>query len=946
MWLNIKTGYTFKQVYGHLDKIASKCAKICLKAGIKEPYGGIADLGNTFAHIPWMKACKKINIKPIYGVQLPVVEDFQKGIRRYPYNWMTFIAKNTEGLQEIYQLIDLSFQQFYYRQRISYDQLNSTTNNIFVFSGIAPMWNLINRRVYKELSPCTPYSQRKIGRPKNTIACIDNFYPNIKDIYIYEPFADERLRERKTSPIHILTELEWLSEFSNCDNTALSNLKAIAADCNVKLPEAHMVKYIGEDNIEDWCRNGAKKRKIDIITGKYADRYKREIELIKDKNYVDYFLVVADIIRYAKTKMTVGAARGSSAGSLVCYLMEITEIDPLKYDLYFERFIDVNRFDLPDIDIDFQDNKRHLVLKYLEKKYDRDCVAQIGNINRMKPKSAITRFAQALGVPNDAVQELKDSIMERSGGDARANTCMEDTFTDTDIGKKFIKNYPCMEIVKYIEAHPSHTGVHAAGILVCNDPITNYCGINSKDKKRIAMLDKKDAEAINFLKIDVLGLRTLSIIAAVCDQISKPYTWIYEISTKDKLTYDVFNAHRFNGIFQFEGSAVQGLAKQMPIENIEDIAALGALGRPGPLMSGGANSFIAARYNSVITYLSDHPAVMQATKNTYGIIIYQEQMLAIGRNYGKLSWADTSDLRKAASKSLGDEFFNKFKIKFIKGAVEQGESTEAAEAVWKAMHTFGSWSFNKSHAVSYGLISYICGYFKAHHPLEFTVACLNHSKDERTALKILRDSVENDDIKYEYFNSEKSLEKWSVKDGVLYGGFITLYGIGAIMAKKAVKLRFENKKYPKGLQTKINTGNSPFKYLYPAKELYGDYYINPRKYGLSKSVSTIKEANHDGVFTIIGCLIKKNLRDANEACFVNKRNGKFATGNTTWLNLTIEDDTDSIMCKIQIKDYEKMGKQIAETGKEEKDWYMINGQKINGWNLIFVRNIRKITRKI
>jgi DNA polymerase III alpha subunit len=382
----------------------------------------------------------------------------------------------------------------------------------------------------------------------------------------------------------------------------------------------------------------------------------------------------------------------SSAGSLVCCLMSITEIDPLEYDLYFERFISVNRFDLPDIDIDFQDDKRHLCIKYLEKKYGKDNVAQIANINRMKPKSAITRFAQSLGIPMDDVHELKDAIQDRSGGDARANACMEDTFTDTDIGKKFIENYPSMENVKHIEAHPSHTGVHAAGILVCNSPITNYCGINSRDKNRIGMLDKKDAEAINLLKIDALGLRTLTIIAGVCDQVKKPYSWIYKIPTDDPGAYKVFNDHRFNGIFQFEGQAIQGLAKQMPIENMEDVSALGALGRPGPLMSGGASSFIGFRnHPESIKYLSNHQAVVDATKGTYGIIIYQEQMLAIGRNYGKLSWADTSDLRRAASKSLGDEFFDKYKKNFIRGAMEHGESEEDAKIVWKAMHSFGSW---------------------------------------------------------------------------------------------------------------------------------------------------------------------------------------------------------------------------------------------------------------
>lgn len=935
MWLNIKTGYSFKQVYGHLDKIAEKCARL-------GSYGGIADLGNTFAHIPWRKACKKANIKPIYGVQLPVVDELQRDIRRYPFNWMTLIAKTTEGLQEIYRLVDLSFQQMYYRQRITYDQINATTDNVFILSGIAPRWDLLKRIVNSELSPCTPYAQKLAHLP---VACIDNYYVDAEDDWIYEPFADPRLRESKTSPLHILDRNEWIDIYPN-QHLALTELDVMASKCNAELPEAHMVKYIGNDSIETWCRKGAQEKGL-LKKPAYIARYKREIELIKKKDYVDYFLVVADVIRYAKTKMAVGPARGSSAGSLVCYLMGITEIDPLEYDLYFERFIDINRFDLPDIDVDFQDNKRHLVIKYLEKKYGRDNVAQLANINRMKPKSAIKRFAQSLGVPMDDVHELKDAIIERSGGDARANACMEDTLSDTDIGKNFIKNHPCMEVVKHIEDHPSHTGVHAAGLLVCNEPITNYCGVNSRDKKRIGMLDKKDAEAVNLLKIDALGLRTLSIIADVCDQIGKPYTWVYEIPTDDKKAFGIFAKNRYNGIFQFEGSTIQILSTSIKINSMQDIAAVGALGRPGPLVSGGAYSYIDAKSGiKPIEYLSNHKTVVDATKETYGIVIYQEQMLAISREYGQLSWKDTQDLRHAASKSLGDEFFDKFKSKFLAGAKKHGESDESAKKVWKAMHTFGSWAFNKSHAVSYGLISYICVYLKAHYPLEFLVANLNHARSDRSALKILRDAVVNDGIKYEYFNKDKSEAKWAVKDNMLYGGFESLFGFAEVKARKAIKFRAEGKPMPRGMQDATNKAISPFKYLYPAKELYGDYYTDPKRHNLNNGVTKISNTNKDGTYTIIGCLIKKRLRDANEAGLVSKRKGKVLTGVTSWLNINIEDDTGEIICKIKREDYLRFGKLIAETGKEEKDWYMVYGQKINGWSIVFVQNIKKITRQI
>ncbi len=943
MWINIKTGYTFKAVYGHLDQIAKKCFDLCIDAGIKEPYGGIADLGNTFAHIPWKKACEKVGVKPIYGVQLPVTEDLQKKERRYPFNWMTMIARNMDGLQEIYELTDISFKQFYYRQRITYDQINSLSNNVFILSGVAPRWNLIKRDVYKELSPNTPIAKRKDHNLPHMMAAIDNFYPDLTDIKVYEPFADERLREKKTSPLHILSKAEWLNIFPGFE-MAIESTKAIAGCCNVELKEAPMVSYNGSDCIEKWCKKSAIEKGL-INKPEYIKRYKREITLIKEKKYTDYFLVVADAIRFAKGRMSVGPARGSSAGSLVCYLLGITEIDPLEYDLYFERFIDVNRYDLPDIDIDFQDDKRHLVIKYLEKKYGKDNVAQIGNINRLKPKSAITRFAQALNIPIDDVVEVKDAIMERSGGDARANFCMEDTFTDTDVGKRFIEKYPEMEVVKHIESHPSHTGVHAAGVIVCNDPITNYCGVNSRDKKRIGMLDKKDCEAVNLLKIDALGLRTLSIIAGVCDQIGKLYSWIYEIPVDDKDAYSIFNDHRYNGIFQFEGPAIQGLAKQMPVENIEDVSALTAIGRPGPMVSGGASEFIAVRTGlKPVKYLGHHPSIIKATKKTYGIIIYQEQVMEICREYGGLSWGDVDTIRRAMSKSYGDEFFDTFKKKFIEGAKEKGDTEEEATEVWKSMHAFGSYGFNKSHAVSYGLISYITAYLKAHYPLEFTVACLNHTKSDRSGLKILRDAVENDNIKYCYFDKMKSEKDWSVKDGVLYGGFTTLDGIGPKKAVDIIKKRTFREPLTPGLNRLIKEAASPFKYIYPAKELYGDYYTDPRSHGLNGRVTKIAEAEGDGKYTIIGCMIKKNLRDANEAGFVSKRGGKFLEGDTSWLNITIEDDTGIQMCKIKIQDYNRFGKDIAETGKEEHDWYMVYGNKINGWSILFVENIRKITR--
>jgi len=200
MWINIKTEMSFKKVYGHLDQVAQKCAEL-------GKWGGVADLGNTFSHIRWSKACEKAGIKPIYGVRLNVVGDLDLKVRRYAYNEMTFIAMNTKGLQELYKIVDTAHLQFYYRERLSYDQINLISENITVLGGVSPQWDFIEREVYHELGPHTPYSQRAIGRP--AVACIDNYYPNPEDRIIYEPFADDRKREKKMSAMHILSEPQW-----------------------------------------------------------------------------------------------------------------------------------------------------------------------------------------------------------------------------------------------------------------------------------------------------------------------------------------------------------------------------------------------------------------------------------------------------------------------------------------------------------------------------------------------------------------------------------------------------------------------------------------------------------------------------------------------------------------------------------------------------------------
>jgi len=942
VWINVKTGYTFGQVYGHLDQVAEKLARFGTS-------GGMADRNNTFGHVRWKKACDKAEIKPIYGVRLHVVNDLahirETKNRRHKVNEMTFIAKDSHGLAEIYELVNISGKKFYFQNLLEYSDIQNLSPSVVMFSGIAPDWDLMpHGNVYQEVGPHIPASIWKASEAP-LIASIDNFYLDPWDKPVYEPFAADRKRERRTTMMHIPTPREWLNTCPSAE--AFRNLQVLNEECNVELPFAPMVKYVGKDKIDIWCEKGAKILGVDITNpGEYRDRYHREIDLIKKKDYVDYFLVTADLIRYSKTKMAVGPGRGSAAGSLVCYLMGITTVDPIVFNLFFERFLDPGRFDAPDIDIDFQDDKRHLVMKYLSRKYGEQNVAQLGTVGLLKPKSAINLFSKALKLPFEATDEIKESIPEGSAGDSRKNKTIDDFFEKSDIGKRFAKEFPRMIPVAKIEGHPSHTGVHAAAIIVCNSPISKYAGILSVKNARIAMVDKKDAEVVNLLKIDALGLRTMTILAHVCDQIGKPYDWLYEIPLDDPGAFRVFADHRYDGIFQFEGSAVQGLANSMPIESLEDISALCAIGRPGPMGSGAAVKFCRVRRGAApVTQLSDHPLVIEICKKTFGMIIYQETMLELARRYGKFSWGECGKLRKGVSKSMGAEFFSAFKEKFISGAVNNGDTEEAANIVWEGIQTMGGYAFNKSHSVCYGLISYLCAYMKAHHPLEFVVANLNNAKNNMSARKILRDGVEKDDLQWCHFDRERSDRAWTVHDGVIYGGLCSIDGMGPAKANKVLKARRDGSKLTPAIEKAVSSGITPFKYLWPGREVYGDIYENPQAHGLNGAIHYIKDCKGDGTFTFIGCLLFKQMKDENAPEKVSQRGGKYLTKDSQSINLRLEDDTGEMVVKIKRQDYLRFGKEIAERGKEEKDWYMIHGKKINGWGILFVENIKKITRE-
>jgi len=933
--LRVRTEYSFRKAFGRIDDVLSVLLRHL--SHHDERCAVITDTG-TWGYVAFTKACKKHDVKPIYGVAVPVVSDCLKR-ERQPGGLATLLAKNSDGLQEMYVVLSMANKHgFYYYPRVSYGHINDLSEDVIVLMGHGTNTNLLDPSddVYLAMCPTNMVWNNTVARDvrfQHTVVC-DNHYPRLEDQVAYE-ILSQRDKLTRTTPMHLLAEDELCLAVPQAGEEEFVNIGRIAKLCNAELPRAENIKIASQLSLLQLCRDGAMKRGL-TLDDVYLERMKRELDMIAEKKFEDYFFMLADLLVWAKDNMLVGPARGSSAGSLVCYLLGITEVDPLKHDLMFERFIDVTRADLPDVDIDFQDTRRDMVITYLCDKYGENRVGRIGTVSRLKSKSALGDTAKGLSIPSWEVRKVQDAVIERSTGDARAQFCVKDALETLEVGKALLEKYPAMSIAGILEGHAQHTGKHAAGVLVCQEPIVGYCTI---DNSGAVQLDKKDAEALNMLKIDALGLRVLSVLQDCLDQIGKTRKWLLEYPLDDEAAFSILNTQRYSGIFQFEGYALQALCRQMKVETFDDLAVIGALARPGPLHCGAATAFIQRRIGKEpVRYM--HPMLEPITAMTYGVVIYQEQVMAIGRDVGRLSWEDVSELRKAMSKSMGEEFFNKYWERFRDGAIENGIDEEESRKIWENMCTFGSWAFNKSHGISYGIISYWCCVLKAHWPLEFAAACLRHEKDEAQGVNVLRDLVQ-EGFAYTPVDAERSGLEWSVVDGKLIGGLTNIKGVGPKKAEDIIARRSSGRALLPGQRKLLSEAKTPYDDIFEGERRFKMIYDRPEDFNvISGKIYRVKDIEGQGDYVFLAKIADLNLRDLNEYGNVVKRGGKLIDKDPLFLNMTLEDDTGSIITRVQRWDYQQWGKPIIEHGRAGQ-WFMWKGSiKEDGFRLIYIKRWR------
>lgn len=900
--MRIRSGYSFRTAVGHLPDVISRIKDIGWTAA------PLSDTMSTFGFNRWTKACEKAGLRPVYGVQIPCVVEL--GAKKPTTDIWTFFA--LDSLRPLHDLIYKATNNPGKEPTLLYAQALAA-EGVIVIAGerlLVDKLPPVHDRFYVALSPSTPKGliKRVTAAGLRLLASSDNYYPRPEDKEVYRVGLGWR-SGTQTYPMHILSDEElqaWFLqegiELSVIGEAQLNRTKVIDM-CRATLKQAQLLVPEKPQTLRAMCEIGAVKRGVDLTDPVYAERLERELKLIAEKRYEDYFYILADIVGYAKTQMVVGPARGSSCGSLACYLLDITAIDPIPYGLIFERFIDVNRMDLPDIDIDFSDVKRHLVFEYAERKYGRERVARLGTVGMFQARSALNQVGISLDIPKWEIEKLADSIIERSSGDSRVNNSLEDTLVGTDAGKGLLKKHPEVMIASKLEGHPQLAGQHAAGLLLTAEPIAEYVAMDART--RAAWCDKKDAEDLNLLKIDALGLTQLSIFERTMELIGvKPVSgWLEKIPLDDPAAFAVLNKRHYSGIFQITGTSVRALANQITFEKLDDVVAMSAICRPGPLASGGAMAWIHRRNGEPVP-AGVHPLLSELTAETYGVVLYQETVMRITRELGQFSWADTAKIRKLMSARMGDEAFEMWWVKFRDGAVANGMAEAEARVVWDQINSFGSWAFNKSHSVAYGIISYWCCWLKAHHPLAFAAATLDAEKDPGKQLAILRE-LDSEGVGYVPIDVEHSVDRWSIaeRDGkqVLIGPLTAVKGIGPAKMREIMDSRTSGTLLKPGLVKQLTNARTEVDSLFPiadrVKALHPDLsainiFSDPR------AVIDVQPGAIRGEVMVFAKVTKISPRSENEAINVAKRNGRVLTGPEQSINIFAQDDSDEIFLKI------------------------------------------------
>jgi DNA polymerase-3 subunit alpha len=569
-----------------------------------------------------------------------------------------------------------------------------------------------------------------------------------------------------------------------------------------------------------WCREGWKFRKIQDPDGTYRERIRRELKLIEEKDFADFFLCISDILRWAKNQgIAVGPARGSAAASLACFLLRITELDPLMYPaMLLERFLDPNRDDPPDIDTDVESGRRDEVRRYAERKYGAECVGNIAGFTRYRGKLALNDVARTLQIPQAEIAAVSELVAVRPDGDPRENLSLADAL-EFPAAKTVFGRHPGLHAAVRLEGNLRGLTVHAAGLVIASEPLDNFVASYTRDsgtgkgkrQLRVVSADMKDIAHLQALKLDLLGLTTMDILAGALRLAGLPLSTLSEIPDEDPAVMARFAAADTVGVFQFDGRATRNTCRAVRPQTFMELSDINALSRPGCLASGTTEAYIRAGRDIVaLARRQLHPRVHEILSPTRGCLVYQEQLINVLRAAGGFDWDRASAVRKIVSKKIGGGALQKHRDDFIDGCVSIAMERDEAERLWHSMESSASYLFNTAHAVSYAKLAVWCQWMKVYHPAEFYCSALRHTpndKQHEKALRTLLLDAEAHGVKIAAPDLEQSGVTWEIHHVIddphdlpvaveLLAGFSQIPGVGeataeAIIAERNIR-NFQN----------------------------------------------------------------------------------------------------------------------------------------------------------
>jgi len=850
--LHIHTEFSFLDGAIKLNPLMEKVASYGMNAVAITDHGNLSGMIKFYKKAQsFYKEDELKKIKPIIGCELYVASGsrFDRNMHAPgPYHLVLW-AENETGYYNLIRLVSLShLEGFYFKPRVDYELLERYSEGLVASSAciqgevaqaalkdglkaaeqVADFYaQIFKNRFYLEVQPHSFPEQQRVNDAMLALhkkmelpllATNDCHYLEMKQAKSHDVLlciqTKNTIREAnrfkfQTNELYFKSPQEMIQGLSGLPG-AIENTLEVAERCNLKLsfgqtiypefevPEGHTLDTLFEkkawESFEKIIeRIGEDPNLTPELLSEKEDIYRRQIEyeidLIKHKGFSGYFLIVQDFIQWAKQhRIPVGPGRGSAAGCLVSYAMGITNIDPIQYGLLFERFLNPERKDNPDIDIDFCERRRDEVIQYVTEKYSKECVAQIQATAAMNAKAVVRDVGRAMGIPisdADKLVKLFPIKLDLSLDEAERAPEVKKMLSETAWGAEL------WEIAKDLEGLARHPSTHAAGVVISKQPLLDIVPLKmDKDGKILVQLDKKDVEDAGLVKFDFLGLTTLSVIDKTLDLIEKTHRLridLDRISMKDPNVFQMLTDGHTTGVFQFESPGMKALLKRLEPTKIEDLIAINALYRPGPIQSGLIDEFIDCK-KGIKEVAYEHPSLHAVLEETYGMMVYQEQVMRAASVIAGFSLGDADLLRRAMGKK-DKALLEKQKTRFLAGAKSKGIDEQLADRIFRLIEHFAGYGFNKSHSTAYAVLAYQTAYLKRYYPAEFMASLLTmHAEATDKVISIIAEcrdmniEVLPPDVNY-------SFSEFSVEDDKIRFGLHAIKNVGEGAAEAIVNAR-------------------------------------------------------------------------------------------------------------------------------------------------------------